>query len=143
MWPRKIMGNLCLAAITIQACDPDFPPLCHQDDYFSPILPEDTFQIQSVPAETAQLGLAKNSQRISLHWMFNSDVEHLNEPFLYVCKHNATSSIPSSSASSPQKEPLPTAPSADGAKNSMGFLQIRNMKGQRGSCCSREMLLGW
>lgn len=98
------MGNLCLAAITIQACNPDFPPLCHQDDYFSPILPEDTFQMQSVPAETAQLGLAKSSQRFSLHWMFNSDVEYLNEPFLSlkVCKHNANSLIPSSSTSSPQ-----------------------------------------
>lgn len=98
------MGNLCLAVITIQACDPDFPPLYHQDDYFSPILPQDAFQIQSVPAETAQLGLAKSSEKISLHWMFNSNVEYLNEPFLslYVCKHNATSLIPSSSTSSPQ-----------------------------------------
>lgn len=93
MRPRKIMCNLCLAVITIQACDPDFPQLCHQDNYFSSILPEDTFQFQSVPAETAQLGLAKNTPNISLHWMFNSDTEYLNEPFLsfYVFTYSGTS----------------------------------------------------
>lgn len=93
MWPRKIMCNLCLAVITLQACDPDFPQLCHQDNYFSSIVPEDTFQFQSVPAETARLGLAKSSLNISLHWMFNSDTACLNEPFLsfYVFKHNRTS----------------------------------------------------
>ena len=98
------MGNLCLATMTVQACNPYFPPLCHQDDYFSPILPEDTLHMQSVPAETAQFGLAKSSQRISLHWMFNSDVQYVNKPFLslYICKHNATSLIQSSSTSSPQ-----------------------------------------
>lgn len=87
------MCNLCLALIAIQACDPDFPQLCHQDYYFSPILPEDTFQFQSVPAETAQLGLAKNSLKTSLHWIFNPDIEYLNEPFLSFCvfKHNAAS----------------------------------------------------
>lgn len=147
MWPRKIMGNLRLAAITIQACDPDFPPLCHQHDYFSPILPEDTFQIQSVPAETAQLGLAKSSQRISLHWMFNSDVECLNEPFLslYVCKHNATSLIPSSSTSSPQhcrRSPRQQHDQPIGGKSPWDFTKSRISRGRKAPAALRRSSLG-
>lgn len=141
------MGNLCLATITIQACDPDFPPLCHQVDYSSSILPEDTFQIQSVRAETAQLGLAKSSHRISLPWMFNSDVEYLNEHFLslYVGKHSATSFIPSSSTSSPQhcrRSPCQQHHQPIEGKSPWDFSRSRIWRGRGAPATPRRRILG-
>lgn len=71
------------------------PPICLKTHFRSNL---------SEMKQLSLVCLAKSSQRISLPWMLNSDVEYLNEHFLslYAGKRSAASSIPSSSTSSPQ-----------------------------------------